>query len=103
MITTINEFRKMNEEYDDMPLLELRTLDKVIRELGTRGNTKMPVVQFMYDNIERLTGKTIEQFDAAVNSEDGEIPSIIADMIGYYLLDGDDFVDDWNEIKNKNK
>ena len=99
MITSINEFRKYYENIDNDVLLDLRSMDKVIKELGTRGATKMSVAKFIYNNIERLTGKDASQFTTAEDFGDG----IIADMISYYLMDGEEFIEDWNNLKSKNE
>lgn len=98
----------INESFDadDEKEPELNTMAKVIKELGSRGYVKMPVVQFIYDNIERLTGKDISHFQSIDDFSDESEPGIhvITNMIGYYQMDGDDFANDWDlAVKSKGK
>lgn len=79
---------------------KLNTMKKVIEKLGDRGHTKEPVAQFVYNNIEDL-GSSLEKIEST-----GLFPEIVNNIIGYYLMDGNDFMRNWNKIKynmDKNK
>jgi hypothetical protein len=84
------------DDEDDQP--ELNTVAKVIKELGSRGYTKGPVAKFVYDNIKRFGVKLEDLSDIT------DFPEKLSDILGYYLMDGTEFVRDWNRIKgNKYK
>ncbi len=72
---------------------ELNTVEKVIKELGDRGHMKEPLAKFIFDNAKR--------FGIDPNKIKGieDFPEKIADYIGYYQMDGEDFWKDWTKNK----
>jgi len=68
---------------------ELNTVEKVTKELGNRGHMKEPLGKFVFDNAKRfgIDPKKIKGIE--------DFPEKIADFIGYYLMDGEDFWDEW--------
>lgn len=88
----IKLFENFDDFTDEPKVPELNTVAKVIKELGDRGHMKEPLAKFVFDNAERFG------IDPAKIEIVEDFPEKIADLIGYYLMDGEEFWNDWVEI-----
>lgn len=78
---------KKNESLNEAQLLN--TMEKVIAELGDRGNIKGSVAEFVYKNKDRI-GDGKEGSELWNNK--------VADIIGYYLMDGEEFQAEYDKL-----
>lgn len=90
---------KLFEKFNNVPPGqidgELNTVKKVIQELGERGDMKQPLGEFVFQNASRF-GLDPKKIKSII-----DFPEKMSDLIGYYLMDGDDFWKEWTEAKNK--